>query len=107
MDDRRLAKARAQNPAYRPAHPSYVPMTCGRARLSVRRGKGTALNDNHFGPQSDNLARSHDDARQRCIQELNSEHPDYQAAQVYATLSVEEALRDMADRISNALRRLG
>ena len=27
MDDRRLAKARAQNPAYRPAHPLNNPLT--------------------------------------------------------------------------------
>jgi hypothetical protein len=51
--------------------------------------------------------RPHGDAHQLCIQELSSENPNYEAAQVYATLSVEEALRDLADRISAALRRLG
>ena len=56
---------------------------------------------------SDNLTRSHGDAREHCIQELNHEHPDYQAAQVYAILSVEEALRDLASAISAGLRRLG
>ena len=51
--------------------------------------------------------RPHGDAHQLCIQELSSENPNYEAAQVFATLSVEEALRDLADRISAALRRLG
>jgi hypothetical protein len=37
-----------------------------------------------------------------CIQELSHEYPDYQAAQVYATLSVEEALRDLARAILGA-----
>jgi hypothetical protein len=51
--------------------------------------------------------RRHSDAHQLCIQELGREDTDYQAAQVYATLSVEEALRDLADKITAALRRLG
>jgi hypothetical protein len=37
-----------------------------------------------------------------CIQELNREHPDYQAAQVCATLSLEEALRDLAQAVGRA-----
>ena len=37
---------------------------------------------------NDNLTRHHSDALMYCIQELNREHPDYQAAQVYATLSL-------------------
>jgi hypothetical protein len=45
------------------------------------------------------LNRSHSSAYECCIQELNTEDPDYQAAQVYATLSVEEALRDLATAI--------
>jgi hypothetical protein len=51
--------------------------------------------------------RPHSDAYQLCIQELSRKDPDYQAAQVCATLSVREALRDLADRISVALRRIG
>jgi hypothetical protein len=34
------------------------------------------------------------EAYQRCIHELTQRQPDYQAAQVYATLSLEEAVRD-------------
>jgi len=34
------------------------------------------------------------EAYQRCIHELAQRQPDYQAAQVYATLSLEEAVRD-------------
>jgi hypothetical protein len=56
---------------------------------------------------NDENLRPHSDAHQLCIQELSSKNPNYQAAQVYATLSVEEALRDLADRIAAALRRLG
>jgi hypothetical protein len=52
------------------------------------------------------LTRSHGNARECCIQELNSEDPDYQAAQVYATLSVEEVLRDLATAIGRAAERL-
>jgi hypothetical protein len=56
---------------------------------------------------SDEHLRPHDDAYRLCIQELSREHPDYQAVQVFATLSVEEALRDLANRISVAFRRIG
>jgi hypothetical protein len=55
---------------------------------------------------SDNLTRRHNDALMYCLQELNREHPDYQAAQVYATLSLEEALRDLALAIGLAPGRL-
>lgn len=55
---------------------------------------------------SDNLTRYHEDARDYCVRELNQEHPDYQAAQVYAILSVEEALRDLAAAVSRAAGRL-
>jgi hypothetical protein len=37
---------------------------------------------------------------------VNVYHPDYQAAQVYATLSVEEALRDLATAIGWAADRI-
>jgi hypothetical protein len=55
---------------------------------------------------SENLTRRHGDALEYCLQELNREHPNYQAAQVYATLSVEEALRDLATAIGWAADRL-
>jgi hypothetical protein len=51
---------------------------------------------------SENLTRHHSDALMYCIQELNREHPDFQAAQVYATLSLEEALRDLAQAVGRA-----
>ena len=51
--------------------------------------------------------RSHSEAYQLCIQELSRQDPNFQAAQVFALLSVEEALRDLADKVSVALRRLG
>jgi hypothetical protein len=35
------------------------------------------------------------EAYKRCMHELSQPHPDYQAAQLYATLSLEDALRDM------------
>jgi hypothetical protein len=56
---------------------------------------------------NDENLRPHSDACQLCVQELSRKDPDFQAAQVYATLSVEEALRDLADRISVTLRRVG
>lgn len=46
------------------------------------------------------------EAYQLCIQELSRQDPNLQAAQVFALLSVEEALRDLADRVSVALRRI-
>jgi hypothetical protein len=55
---------------------------------------------------SENLIRNHSDALEHCLQELNREHPDYQAAQVFATLSLEEAIRDLAAAIGQAAGRL-
>jgi hypothetical protein len=55
---------------------------------------------------SENLIRNHGDALEYCLQELNREHPDYQAAQVFATLSLEEAIRDLAAAIGQAAGRL-
>jgi hypothetical protein len=55
---------------------------------------------------SENLIRPHGEAPEYCLQELNREHPDYQVAQVYATLSVEEALRDLATAIGWAADRI-
>jgi hypothetical protein len=56
---------------------------------------------------NNDLTRPNDEARQLCVQALEREEPDYQAAQVYAILSVEEALRDLATTIRVALRRIG
>jgi len=50
--------------------------------------------------------RPRSEAYQLCIQELSRQDPNFQAAQVFALLSVEEALRDLADRVSVALRRI-
>lgn len=50
--------------------------------------------------------RPHGGAYQLCIQELSRQDPNFQAARVFALLSVEEALRDLADRITVALRRI-
>ena len=58
------------------------------------------------GEPDPNLTRRHGDALEYCLRELSREHPDYQAAQVYATLSVEEALRDLATAIGWAADRL-
>jgi hypothetical protein len=55
---------------------------------------------------NENITRTHSGALEYCIQELNREHPDYQAAQVYATLGLEEALRDLAAAIGRAASRL-
>jgi len=40
------------------------------------------------------------EAYQRCTHELGRPHPDYQAGQLYATLSMEEALRDMTEQLA-------
>lgn len=53
-------------------------------------------------PQAVGLDRG--EAYQRCMHELGQPHPDYQAAQLYATLSLEEALRDMITQLSQMTR---
>ena len=40
------------------------------------------------------------EAHQRCLDELNRPYPDYQAAQLYATLSLQEAVRDVAKQLA-------
>jgi hypothetical protein len=62
---------------------------------------------NPFDLNSENLIRHHRDALDYCLEELNRPGPDYQAAQVYATLSLEEALRDLAATIVRAADRIG
>ena len=42
------------------------------------------------------------EAYQRCLRELGNPHPDWQAAHVYATLSLEETLRDVVARLVEA-----
>jgi hypothetical protein len=46
------------------------------------------------------------EAYQRCLHELGQPHPDYQAAQLYATLSLEEALRDMTAQLAQMTKTL-
>jgi hypothetical protein len=41
------------------------------------------------------------EAYQRCIQELDQPHPDYQAAQVFAMLSLEETMREVLAGIAH------
>lgn len=65
-----------------------------------------ASNDPRIALNSDNLTRSHGDAREYCLQELNRPVPDYEAAQVYALLSLEEAIRDLGTAIGRAADRL-
>ncbi len=50
--------------------------------------------------------RPHGEAYELCVRELHQESPNFQVAQVFATLSVEEALRDLAKTISVAFRQL-
>ena len=46
------------------------------------------------------------EAYQRCLEELGHTDPDFRAAQVYATLSVEEALRDLMAQLTRMTDRL-
>jgi hypothetical protein len=45
----------------------------------------------------------HGEAYQRCMQELLELDPDYQAAQLYATLSLEETVRDVATQLTEVI----
>jgi hypothetical protein len=47
---------------------------------------------------------AHRDAFQLCIRELEKPQPDYQAAQVFATLSLEEAVRDVISEFGRLAR---
>ena len=51
------------------------------------------------------LASTQGSARTKCDQALS--HLDWEPAQVYATLSVEEALRDLAAAIKDAADQIG
>ena len=52
--------------------------------------------------ESQQLARG--EAHQRCMHELGRPHPDYEAAQVFATLSLEEAVRDAIAELAHLAR---
>jgi hypothetical protein len=49
MDDRRPAQAGAQNPAYRPAHPLHIALTCAGTKYKTATGhiRGTAAHAKH------------------------------------------------------------
>jgi hypothetical protein len=51
-------------------------------------------------------ALDHGEAYRRCIQELLEPEPDYQAAQLYATLSLEETVRDVATQLAELTKAL-
>jgi hypothetical protein len=46
------------------------------------------------------------EAYQRCIQELAELNPDYQAAQLFATLSLEETVRGVAAQLAELTKAL-
>lgn len=54
------------------------------------------------GRPSGDLDRS--EAYRRCLYELRKAEPDYRAAQVYATLSLEDAIRDMVTELAHLTR---
>ena len=51
-------------------------------------------------------ALEHGEAYRRCVEELLEPDPDYQAAQLYATLSLEETVRDVATQLSELTKAL-
>jgi hypothetical protein len=46
------------------------------------------------------------EAYQRCMQELGKPYPDHEPAQLYATLSVEETLRDVAGHLAELTKQI-
>jgi hypothetical protein len=56
-----------------------------------------------YEPQA---ARNPGEARQCCLLELSQPDPNYGAAQVYATLSLEEAVRDVVAELAHLAREL-
>ncbi len=48
----------------------------------------------------------HGEAYRRCMQELLKPDPDYQAAQLYATLSLEETVREVATQLAELTKAL-
>jgi hypothetical protein len=51
-------------------------------------------------------ALDHGEAYRRCMQELLEPEPDYQAAQLYATLSLEETVGDVATQLADLTKAL-
>jgi hypothetical protein len=47
---------------------------------------------------------AHREAFQLCVRELEKPQPDYQAAQIFATLSLEEAVRDAISELARLAR---
>ena len=97
-----LRRSRFQD---RPGHIRGICTT--ELNVLVERVAGTAVP--HMKPLPDpepQAGLSPGEPYQRCIHELGQPHPDYQAAQLYATLSLEEALRDMIDQLAQVTREL-
>jgi len=46
------------------------------------------------------------EAYQACVKELHQAHPDYERAQVYATLGLEETLREVAGQVAELARQI-
>ncbi len=46
------------------------------------------------------------EAYQACVKELHQAHPDYERAQVYATLSLEETLREMCAQVADLAKQI-
>jgi len=57
-------------------------------------------------PGDQRTSLNHSEPYERCLQELRQPQPDYQLAQLYATLSMEEAIRDVAVQLSQLSARL-
>jgi hypothetical protein len=51
-------------------------------------------------PDSQPNTLSHSESYERCLEELRRPQPDYQRAQLCATLSLEEAIRDLAVQLA-------
>jgi hypothetical protein len=51
-------------------------------------------------PEGEPQAFDPGEAYQRCMRELGRPYPDHEAAQLYATLSLEETLRDVAAQLA-------
>jgi hypothetical protein len=57
-------------------------------------------------PDRERQALDPGEAYQRCVHELGQRQPDYRAAQLYATLSLEEAMRDVAAQLTQLTKEL-
>lgn len=52
------------------------------------------------------ITLSHGEPYERCLQELRKPQPDYQLAQLYATLSIDEAIREVAVQLTQLTTKL-